>query len=1128
MHRYRFVIGSMLALALAGGIFAWTTPVIRADIAAATICVKPGGGGGCKSTIGAALAQAQNGDTIRVAAGTYTENVLITRTVTVQGGWNGTFTSRNPAANLTTIHPADPAVAVVTIQGVFGGAASFTPTLDGFTISGGRSTNHGGGLRINDSNALISNNVISDNVAYLFGGGAWVQRGAPHFENNQVEYNRVVGPVPPPDGAGIGLEDTQARLTGNLIAHNVISATAGYGGGIDVSGGGPGLLEGNTVVSNTGANEAGFFDDYGLGGGVSVRYATATLSNNVIEDNVANSVAMGYGGGIYIYSSGVFTLSGNTVISNTAGNKYYSTDELGGGILVDLSQGRIASDTIRGNWANGNVLFGNGGGVAILSSTVSLQGGQIVSNVTSINCEGYGGGLYAVSSTVSLDATDVSANCAGNTPFYGLGGGLAFIDSPYTLTNALITRNRAYANDTSVGGLSAGVNSPGLVVNNTIMNNRGQGIRTASPLTLTNNIIMSHTTGVSLTSAIPVSATFNDFYANTTQVRGFALDVTNIVINPQLTIDYHLNGSSPLIDAGTHANAPNHDFDGQPRPMMGTSGFFRVDIGADEFTGAAQVQRNLGIQPADFTLIGPGNPLDNPGSDGPNDWIGNAVMGGDINGDGRDDMVAGAQNASDMFTGGPADSGRVYTLDNTGARRLGVVDLFTKTASLEIRSWLNQQHIGQSFAAADVNGNGKPDLIVGASGAAAFDVSGTVYIFAGGPALTGTRTLSPTMQATYRIRSDQNTSSFGGANALAAGQLNGSGADDLAVGEANATVAGRAQAGVVYVFFGSNSWPALWDMHVLSPSLTIYGPAASAQLGKVAIGDVNGDGKPDLIARSPTTLYIVDGHLSPGVIDLATTPPSHVISGLQDGPLTVGDINGDGKADIVVGDGSQVLVIRGGTFSTMATFSGVAASALYTLDWNGDGKAEIAIGDAIHERVYVVAGSATLSGSGDITDRAGWILTGENAGDKFGYSLGSGDLDADGAADLIIGARMHNVNDHSNHFEDAGAVYVLYGQRSGPPATPTPTATPTRTRTATQTATRTPTAPAGSATATATSTVTDTPTPTAPAGSATVTATGVATHTPSPSATPTIAVSVRVWLPIVTLAFDNSNSSELK
>ena len=83
---------------------------------------------------------------------------------------------------------------------------------------------------------------------------------------------------------------------------------------------------------------------------------------------------------------------------------------------------------------------------------------------------------------------------------------------------------------------------------------------------------------------------YNDFYNNTTHQRGFSLDPTNIVINPQLDGLFHLNAGSPAIDAGTRLNAPFHDFDGEARPMLGASGLFRFDIGADEFSGKAQVK----------------------------------------------------------------------------------------------------------------------------------------------------------------------------------------------------------------------------------------------------------------------------------------------------------------------------------------------------------------------------------------------------------------------------------------------------------------------------------------------------------------------------------------------------------
>ena len=1018
-------LGLLLALGRAG-------PARAAP--SALLCVQAGNVS-CFSTISAALAAAHTNDTIRVAAGTYIGYVTITQTVTLQGGWNAAFTQRDPVAFPSVILPPDANSSVVNIQGLFTDTTAVAPTLDGFTITGGRggnNGNHGGGLRVRSSNAVVSNNIITGNVGFLYGGGVWVQDGAPLFSHNQIVNNRVTSGGAA--GGGVELETTRATLSNNLIAGNAVSASAGFGGGVAVLGGGPVTLTSNTILSNAAAiiTSTTPLYDVGYGGGVYVSQAPVQLSGNVIQSNAANAVfaygpggAFGYGGGVAIVNTPAFTLTGNTIVSNTAGYKY-NVYLSGGGLEVESSAGSLTGNVIATNRANGNILFGNGAGLAAYTSTLTIQGGQILSNSTAINCEGYGGGLYLSNSPLTLNATRLGYNCAANTPFYGLGGALALFNSPYTLTNAIVDHNRAYPNDTSVGGLYADANSPGTVVNNTFTNNQAQAVRIGAPLTLTNNIILGSTTGVSLTTAIvPISATFNDFYNNTTYARGFTLDLTNLFVNPQLDPSDHLLPGSPMIDVGTRLNAPATDFDGEPRPMAGTSGFYRFDIGADEFLGPAQVQRRLSQQPADFTLIGPGNPQENPGSTGSNDWIGYAVGAGDINGDGRADLVVGAPNLSEDFDNGPNDTGRTFALFNTGARRLGVVDLYTTTADLQVRSGINQQHTAQAFAFGDINGDGQSDLIIGASGAPG--VTGTVFIFAGGPGLSGIRTLSPTMQANYRLVSDQNTSSFGNANSLAAGRLTSAGPADIAVGEPNATVAGRNQAGAVYVFFGRTNFPSLWNLGVVSASLTIWGPAPNAELGQVAIADVNGDGQPDLIVRSITTTYVFLGPLSPGVIDLAADSSHTLLAGLAAGPLAAGDLDGDGRAEVIVGSGTQVLVIQASPAKIQTTFTGVSASALETLDWNGDGKQDLVIGDRFAERAYVVFGRTGLTGTTDIEDRADWIIYGENPGDQFGYSLAAGDLAGDGGSDLVIGSRSHVVADHPLHFNDAGAVYVFYG-----------------------------------------------------------------------------------------------------
>src|SRR4029078_3364451 len=121
--------------------------------------------------------------------------------------------------------------------------------------------------------------------------------------------------------------------------------------------------------------------------------------------NLPQLEARGAGGGVYIIGSPAFNLVGNSVLSNKAGFWSSGTVYLfGGGILVQDSQGTLTANTISYNQANRYTIFGNGGGLAALTSTVMLHRGQIAFNKTSTNYEGYGGGVYGFNSSVTIDA----------------------------------------------------------------------------------------------------------------------------------------------------------------------------------------------------------------------------------------------------------------------------------------------------------------------------------------------------------------------------------------------------------------------------------------------------------------------------------------------------------------------------------------------------------------------------------------------------------------------------------------------------------------------------------------------------------------------------------------------------
>jgi hypothetical protein len=161
-------------------------------------------------------------------------------------------------------------------------------------------------------------------------------------------------------------------------------------------------------------------------------------------------------------------------------------------------------------------------------------------------------------------------------------------------------------------------------------------------------------------------------------------------------------------------------------------------------------------------------------------------------------------------------------------------------------------------------------------------------------------------------------------------------------------------------------------------------PAGSFALN-IAVGDFNGDGKPDLIVSNGVVLLgNGDGTFRPGT----------TLSGAG-GISTVADFNGDGKADVAGSFSGQVFVQLGngdGTFQAPLN-SGANSNAIAgfaAMDCNGDGKADLAVANA--------NGVGVLLGNGDGTFRQEVNYptdTGANA-------VAAADFNADGKVDLAV------------------------------------------------------------------------------------------------------------------------------
>jgi len=171
-------------------------------------------------------------------------------------------------------------------------------------------------------------------------------------------------------------------------------------------------------------------------------------------------------------------------------------------------------------------------------------------------------------------------------------------------------------------------------------------------------------------------------------------------------------------------------------------------------------------------------------------------------------------------------------------------------------------------------------------------------------------------------------------------------------------------------------------------------------------------------------------------------PPYHIFSGETDGDLfgisvaSVGDVNADGYADIIVGamyndaggaNSGRAYVFSGLNGDTLYVFTGEAAEDMFGYsvasagDVNADGIADIIVGAYLNDAKDLNAGKVyVFSGlNGDTLH----IFSGEAFEDGFGFSVASaGDVNSDGYADLIIGAIGNDVGGLN-----AGRAYVFSG-----------------------------------------------------------------------------------------------------
>ncbi len=370
------------------------------------------------------------------------------------------------------------------------------------------------------------------------------------------------------------------------------------------------------------------------------------------------------------------------------------------------------------------------------------------------------------------------------------------------------------------------------------------------------------------------------------------------------------------------------------------------------------------------------------------------------------------------------------------------------------------ENLGSAVSTAgDINGDGFADVLVGAQKSTLHQYrEGVAFLFFNNH---GSLSILPD----WKIGGGQQGSLFG-CTLSDLGDVNQDGYDDLIIGACDYNlieegVVVKSKVGAAFVYYGSKYFTAK-----TSADWTLLGDQVDGKLGSSVntAGDINKDGFADVIIGEPFYDENEDTNIGKAYIFFGSasglnTSPGWTATGNAKSELfgsavaNAGDVNGDGRQDIIVGaprPGSSTSLQIGYAYAFYNSSSGLSTTPSWSVtngqtgawfgatvtgvgDINKDGFDDVLIGAPYTKQLINGAPEAVgcaylyLGSKNGLTSAPAWTYCSDQAGGKFGASVDSvGDMNQDGFPDFLVGMPFYSVSN-----EHQGAVFLFFGSTSG-------------------------------------------------------------------------------------------------